>query len=154
MGPGRGTNDMRSNVLVGHMLKREGRVFNPTNSYGSNGSGSTACSCGQWSGVLPSTRARQQWHREHKAEVRKTSAVPHDFQGDGSDCKLCGEGIFYYLHREEESNAAREEGDLGNDVGRDPLRDGAVVGRGERESGTPAGGGQESSREGRGVPVV
>lgn len=70
---------MRPNVLKGHVLPREGKLYDPY-SFGRNGEGNTKCSCGVESPVLPSTRARQQWHRDHKDEVREALAIEHAFQ--------------------------------------------------------------------------
>jgi hypothetical protein len=41
------------------------------------------CRCGEVSPPLPSTRARKQWHREHKAEVLAGRA--EDTQGEQAD---------------------------------------------------------------------
>ena len=59
---------MAANVLKGHGLFAEGRVLA---GYGwGSGPGRGKCSCGALSETLPSTAARQRWHKEHKAEVR------------------------------------------------------------------------------------
>lgn len=62
--------------VVGHELRNEGRVFRIGERYyaslGSgerNGPGSARCSCGAESPSLPTTAARQRWHRQHKADV-------------------------------------------------------------------------------------
>ena len=54
-------------VVSGHTLFAEGRV---RSGYGlHSGGGSTTCSCGARSPELPSTAARQRWHRLHKEQV-------------------------------------------------------------------------------------
>lgn len=68
-----------SNLVKGHTLCYEGA---PHNEHGDvdiawggyisrGGEGRAKCSCGQLSEVLPSAKQRQQWHREHKAEVSR-----------------------------------------------------------------------------------
>jgi hypothetical protein len=57
-----------SNVLVGHKLLNEGRIYE-------NGAyrirvGPTRCTCGNESPSLPSDNARRNWHRGHKEAVR------------------------------------------------------------------------------------
>jgi hypothetical protein len=53
--------------VPGHTLPWEGRVSDYTAYWGvRGGSGRTHCSCGEQSPELPSTAARQRWHREHK----------------------------------------------------------------------------------------
>jgi hypothetical protein len=37
--------------------------------------GRTRCECGEWSPELPSTAARQRWHRDHKNDVLTTQAT-------------------------------------------------------------------------------
>ena len=44
----------------------QGRVFGLTG----QAIGQAVCQCGAVSPTLPSTAARQRWHREHKADVR------------------------------------------------------------------------------------
>lgn len=53
--------------LKGHGLRFEGRV----NGYFGMGSGpgKGRCSCGAESETLPTTAARQRWHRQHKARA-------------------------------------------------------------------------------------
>lgn len=51
-------------IVKGHTLRFEGRM-----PYGASTVGSSYCSCGEKSPVLPSARARQRWHREHKGRV-------------------------------------------------------------------------------------
>lgn len=49
--------------LSGHGLRFEGRV---SNYFGmGSGEGRGRCSCGAESSVLPTTAARQRWHRKH-----------------------------------------------------------------------------------------
>jgi hypothetical protein len=59
----------KSNRVAGHSLRHEGRVgadpYRPT-----NGEGKCRCECGAWSPTLPSTAKRQQWHRDHKDDIR------------------------------------------------------------------------------------
>lgn len=62
----------RSNRLAGHTLPHEGRL-GPTSEWGSNCAGATACSCGEKSPFLESTRARRDWHRTHKDQVREAA---------------------------------------------------------------------------------
>ena len=54
-------------LVKGHTLFNEGELFYELGKL--NRSGNGECSCGAISEVLPSTAARQRWHREHKAEV-------------------------------------------------------------------------------------
>jgi hypothetical protein len=61
---------MQPNRLVGHELRWEGRLDNYVYARNRNGEGSTRCTCGALSPVLPSTAARKRWHREHKDAVR------------------------------------------------------------------------------------
>jgi len=62
---------MPSNRLSGHTLPLEGRVQLAGRLIGDgNGEGRAVCSCTDYSPLLPSTRARQQWHREHKDQIR------------------------------------------------------------------------------------
>lgn len=53
--------------LAGHGLRMEGRV-NKYHGWGS-GEGRARCYCGEESPTLPTTAARQRWHREHKAQI-------------------------------------------------------------------------------------
>jgi hypothetical protein len=60
-----------SNRLAGHTLPCEGRVQLGGHIIGDgSGEGRACCSCGRESPLLPSTRARKQWHRDHKNDVR------------------------------------------------------------------------------------
>jgi hypothetical protein len=60
-----------TNRLAGHALPYEGRIADRLAYWGSRGGeGATRCSCGEESPVLPSTSARQRWHREHKDAIR------------------------------------------------------------------------------------
>ncbi len=56
--------------VAGHALPWEGRVVDRW-AYGGlgNGGGPARCSCGEKSPHLPSTAARQRWHRQHKEAV-------------------------------------------------------------------------------------
>jgi len=58
------------NRLAGHELRNEGRVYGGYSAGYINGPGRATCSCGFRSEELPSTNARKQWHRDHKARVR------------------------------------------------------------------------------------
>jgi hypothetical protein len=66
-----------SNVLPGHALRNEGRVFwdehleRADDSPQRRTTGSAICECGATSPVLESDRARQRWHRAHKDEMRR-----------------------------------------------------------------------------------
>ncbi len=53
--------------VPGHMLRDSGRIWVgwPLLRY-SYGPGYGVCSCGERSPDLPSTAARQRWHRQHK----------------------------------------------------------------------------------------
>lgn len=54
--------------VPGHTLPHEGRILGSWT--WSSGPGRGVCSCGEESPeVLPSTAARQRWHREHKETV-------------------------------------------------------------------------------------
>jgi hypothetical protein len=60
--------------VPGHALAREGLPHDdqgrPDYSAGwTGGEGRALCSCGASSQVMASGHARQQWHREHKADV-------------------------------------------------------------------------------------
>lgn len=67
---------MRRTALRGHALQHEGRACEPANDrFGleltRQSEGVAICECGVASPTLPSTAARQRWHREvHKPEVR------------------------------------------------------------------------------------
>lgn len=62
---------MKANRLPGHTLPCEGRVQLGGLLIGDgNGEGRAVCSCGQESELLPSTSARQKWHKDHKNDVR------------------------------------------------------------------------------------
>jgi hypothetical protein len=62
---------MRDNRLAGHSLPCEGRVQLGGHIIGDgSGEGRAVCECGTESELLPSTRARQQWHRAHKNDIR------------------------------------------------------------------------------------
>jgi len=76
--------------LRGHELYSEGAAFGPpsldarggrtywgrTNPLGGTGGvGRGVCSCGSASPVLDSGTKRKQWHREHKAEIRREQAA-------------------------------------------------------------------------------
>lgn len=54
--------------VAGHGLRYEGRTHNAYRGLG-NGVGTGKCECGAESPDLPTTAARQRWHKEHKAEV-------------------------------------------------------------------------------------
>lgn len=54
-------------LVPGHVLKNEGRVWGGL-AWGS-GPGLGRCLCGATSETLTTNAARQQWHREHKAEI-------------------------------------------------------------------------------------
>lgn len=73
---------MKRTAIRGHALQYEGRAAEPDSigpswpllrlTYKSEGV--AYCECGAQSPVLPSTAARQRWHRNiHKAEVREQS---------------------------------------------------------------------------------
>ena len=63
--------------VKGHWLMNEGaphdddgvRMKATLGRWSTSGEGRAKCSCGELSEVLPSGSRRQQWHREHKAEV-------------------------------------------------------------------------------------
>lgn len=65
----------RFSKMTGHALLYEGRAVEATEggdvvlAYGRPQAGRAACQCGEWSDVLPSTRQRQEWHREHKRRL-------------------------------------------------------------------------------------
>lgn len=59
-----------ANRLPGHTLPCEGRVQLGGHIIGDgSGEGRARCSCGKDSPLLPSTRARKQWHRDHKNDI-------------------------------------------------------------------------------------
>lgn len=64
--------------MTGHALAHEGRAVETNErgevvlAYGRPRVGQAACECGARSDVLPSTRQRQQWHREHKRTLWET----------------------------------------------------------------------------------
>lgn len=66
--------------LAGHALHKEGAAYNqaakdaPGRPVTTRGTGNARCSCGTFSGVLPSATKRQEWHRNHKAAVRNITA--------------------------------------------------------------------------------
>lgn len=66
---------MRGNRLAGHTLYREGwpcdDAGEPVDSFRARaGVGRAKCSCGELSMSLDSQRQRQQWHRDHKNQIR------------------------------------------------------------------------------------
>lgn len=62
---------MRANRLAGHTLPCEGRVQLGGHIIGDgSGEGRAVCSCGTESALLPSTRARREWHVDHKNDIR------------------------------------------------------------------------------------
>jgi hypothetical protein len=64
-----------SNILPGHALRNEGRVFWDEHLERADDDppsrGSAVCECGATSPVLDSDNARKRWHREHKDEMRR-----------------------------------------------------------------------------------
>lgn len=56
-------------VVAGHGLVSEGHAFNADGSWSHERTGHAKCGCGEMSEELPSTSARQKWHRGHKADV-------------------------------------------------------------------------------------
>lgn len=61
--------------LSGHSLPREGKTNGGTSSSRyTNGPGTAVCQCGTESPHLPSTQARQHWHRTHKDSIRAAAA--------------------------------------------------------------------------------
>jgi hypothetical protein len=63
---------VKPNRLADHELPWEGRVEDSLAYWGvRHGEGTTSCSCGEQSPVLPTTAARQRWHREHKDAIRE-----------------------------------------------------------------------------------
>jgi len=58
-----------------HGLHREGRPYDETGQrWDFSGNGHAKCSCGELSPVLPSNRARQRWHKTHKAQIAQEAA--------------------------------------------------------------------------------
>lgn len=55
-------------TVRGHALRYEGRVLS-TGGWVKSGPGPGRCECGAISPELPSTAARQRWHRDHKQAV-------------------------------------------------------------------------------------
>lgn len=75
--------------LPGHSLPLKGRVQLAGRLIGDgNGEGSAACSCGAYSPLLPSSRARRKWHRDHKNDIRSERGLtplvtaPHTPDGE------------------------------------------------------------------------
>jgi hypothetical protein len=64
---------MRANRLAGHELPNEGRLYE--NGIYPVRQGVATCSCGEKSDPLPSANARQQWHRDHKNDVRSDQGL-------------------------------------------------------------------------------
>lgn len=60
---------MNRNRLAGHTLPQEGRVYGPTGIRKTLGK--ARCSCGAESPTLSSNKGRQDWHRQHKDEIRR-----------------------------------------------------------------------------------
>lgn len=63
---------MRANRLAGHTLPNEGAIRDGIYIVTV---GSTRCSCGIESPVLPSDNARRKWHRDHKDTIRAQEAT-------------------------------------------------------------------------------
>lgn len=60
-------------MLPGHTLVAEGAPHDNLGNRlegGLTGVGRAKCTCGGLSEMLNSTRARQQWHRDHKNQIR------------------------------------------------------------------------------------
>lgn len=58
-------------LLSGHVLRGEGNPYDAAGRPSSDWRhGRAKCSCGALSDPLPSSRQRQQWHREHKDAIR------------------------------------------------------------------------------------
>ena len=67
---------MKNTRLAGHSLPLEGRVQMGGRLLGNgNGTGRARCSCGEESPLLPSTRARRAWHRDHKNDIRSARGL-------------------------------------------------------------------------------
>lgn len=68
-------------LVPGHTLAYEGAAHNEhghvivgyTGYIHRGGKGRGKCSCGEMSEVLDSGKQRQQWHRDHKAQIRAGS---------------------------------------------------------------------------------
>ncbi len=60
-------------LVKGHSLLFEGKTPGAIRWTGGEGPGK--CSCGVLSPSLPTTGARQRWHKEHKAEVLAAAGV-------------------------------------------------------------------------------
>ena len=69
-------------IVPGHTLWREGASVD--HDQWTEGRG--GCSCGTLSPKLPSTKARQRWHREHKLEVIAAESVACDWRIIGVWC--------------------------------------------------------------------
>lgn len=75
-----GSDIVRHTAIRGHALLFEGQAltphdgdavpWEPTYRLTHKSEGTAYCECGEHSGVLPSTAARQRWHAQHKDEVR------------------------------------------------------------------------------------
>jgi hypothetical protein len=61
-------------IVPGHALRFEGRFWRDGRPCNDEGQG--RCACGQVSPILPSTAARQRWHREHKQAVLAETNPP------------------------------------------------------------------------------
>lgn len=71
---------MRRTALAGHALRAEGQAYRPGDPEQGEESpwirvhyswtGVALCECGETSPPVDTVRARQQWHREHKEQVR------------------------------------------------------------------------------------
>lgn len=60
-----------ASLLKGHGLKHEGRRrYNPDGTWDPFAAGAAKCACGAQSEPGISTKAAQQWHREHKDSLR------------------------------------------------------------------------------------
>lgn len=62
-------------LVEGHSIPYSGHYFNPRTSQEENGPGSTRCSCGVESPILPSTYARREWGIQHKKEILSTGGA-------------------------------------------------------------------------------
>lgn len=62
-------------IVPGHHLPFEGKTKAQWMYRSGVASGSTKCSCGVESPVLPTIAARQRWHREHKLDVLATAGA-------------------------------------------------------------------------------
>lgn len=67
----------RQLLVPGHTLAFEGAPHTDEGHrdgrWGAAGSGRAKCSCGDLSDVLSTTRARKQWHRDHKTDVMRVA---------------------------------------------------------------------------------